>query len=201
MENLSTVQELLGQTDIYLIDQILKGRYRSTDKILDAGCGGGRNMQWFLINEMEIYGIDSRPEIISEMKKRYPLLPYDRFQESLVEEMPFEDGYFQHVISSAVLHFAQDIVHFKKMFAEMLRVLQPGGSFFIRTASDIGIEDKVEELDAGVFRIPDGSNRFLITRRLLTELQAEFQFSYLEPVKSVNVNDIRSMSTLLLRKS
>lgn len=200
MERQATIQELLGNTDIYLIDQILKGLYKQKDKILDAGCGVGRNMQWFLINEMEIYGIDAKPEIIAELNKKYLQLPYDRIQVALVEELPFEEGYFQHVISSAVLHFANNRAHFKKMFSEMLRVLQSGGTLFIRTASDIGIEEVVEELDAGVFRIPDGSNRFLLTRNLLNELKKEFRFELMEPLKSVNVNDIRSMSTLLLRK-
>ena len=39
-----SVQELIGNTDIYLIDQIMKNRYNQQDKILDAGCGNGRNL-------------------------------------------------------------------------------------------------------------------------------------------------------------
>lgn len=201
MEPLSSVQELLGQTDIYLIDQILKGTYRSSDRILDAGCGGGRNMHWFLLNGISIFGIDHRTEIIEEMKKRFPLLPDDRFTVAQVEELPFEDNSFEHVISSAVLHFAKDEIHFNSMFGEMYRVLKPGGTFFIRTATDIGIEDRVELLDVGVYRIPDGSNRFLLTRKILARLQLQYGFTYFEPVKTVNVNDIRSMTALMLRKS
>lgn len=201
MERLSSVQELLGQTDIYLIDQILKGTYKSSDCILDAGCGGGRNMHWFLLNEISIFGIDQRAEIICEMKKRFPLLPDDRFAVASVEELPFNDNSFDHVISSAVLHFAKDEIHFNRMFGEMYRVLKTGGTFFIRTATDIGIEDRVELLDVGVYRIPDGSNRFLITRKILAQLQSQYGFTYFEPMKTVNVNDIRSMITLILRKN
>ena len=57
--NNNSISVLLGCTDIYPIDHIMKGRYAPGDKILDAGCGDGRNMHWFVQNNFEIYGIDS----------------------------------------------------------------------------------------------------------------------------------------------
>ena len=191
---------MLGRTDIYLIDQIMKGRYAPGDKILDAGCGGGRNMHWFVQNNFEIYGIDSSEAAIVNLRNEYPTLPAENLQVSPLEKLPFPDNFFDHVISSAVLHFAASTTHFKAMMGEMLRVLNPNGTLFIRMTSDIGIEDKVKLLANGNYLIPDGSMRFLLTKPLLAECMQQFNLAFSEPLKTVNVNDMRCMSTLMLEK-
>jgi tellurite methyltransferase len=199
--NLNSLQKLVGTTDIYLIDQIMKGRYRSTDKILDAGCGAGRNLHWFLKEGIEIYGVDQNTITIDELKMANPLLPADRFQVFPVEYLPFDNNLFDHIISSAVLHFADGVSHFKDMLAEMVRVLKPAGTLFVRMTSDIGIEENVKPINDGVYRIPDGSTRFLLTRALLANILQEYHLSFIEPFKTVNVNDTRCMSTLVLQKN
>jgi len=199
--NLNSLRELVGDTDIYLLDQIMKGRYSQTDKILDAGCGSGRNLRWFLKEGIEIYGIDQNAVAIDELKIVHPLLPADRFQSAPVQQIPFENNFFDHVISSAVLHFANSFSQFQAMLAEMVRVLKPGGSLFIRMTSDIGIEEKVKVINDGVFIIPDGSTRFLLTRSLLAAILQQYHLSLMEPFKTVNVDDTRCMSTLVLQKT
>ena len=114
--------------------------------------------------------------------------------------MPFQDNYFDHIISSAVLHFADSVSQFHSMITEMVRILKPKGSLFIRMTSNIGIEDKVQLINDGVYTIPDGSTRFLLTRQLLAMVMKKYQLSFLEPLKTVNVDDIRCMSTLVLQK-
>ncbi len=200
MEAIKTITDLLGNTDIYLIDQIMKGRYAKTDKILDAGCGEGRNMHWFIKNQIKIFGIDSNKEAILNLKIQNPVCPPLQLQVSLNDNLPFENHYFDHVISSAVLHFANSVVHFKAMISEMHRVLKVDGTLFIRMTSDIGIEDKVSYLGNGCYELPDGSVRFLLTRNLLEEIKGEYSFDFLEPLKTVNVDDLRCMSTLVLQK-
>ena len=196
----NSINEVIGATDIYLVDQIMKGRYERSDIILDAGCGQGRNLHWFLRNEFTIYGVDGDQMAIFHLQQLHPSLA-ERFRQSTVEELPFESNFFSHIISSAVLHFALSTAHFHAMTAEMVRVLQPGGSLFIRMTSDVGIEDKVNPLGHGVYRIPDGSTRFLLTRSLLRDTMKRNRLSFLEPFKTVNVNDTRCMSTLVLTKS
>jgi tellurite methyltransferase len=199
--NSNSLQKLVGDMDIYLLDQVMKGRYGQTDKILDAGCGAGRNLHWFLKEGIKIYGIDQNTlAIIDELKIGYPLLPIDRFQSCPVEYLPFKNNFFDHVISSAVLHFANGLSQFQAMLAEMIRVLKPGGSLFIRMTSDIGIEDKVKLINDGVYLIPDGSTRFLLTRSLLANVLQQYPLSFIEPFKTVNVDDTRCMSTLVLQK-
>ncbi|MEO7312133.1 MAG: class I SAM-dependent methyltransferase [Chitinophagaceae bacterium] len=200
MKNHLQLQSLLGNTDIYLIDQILKDRYTAKDIILDAGCGGGRNLHWFLQNAIIIYGADINDAAIEQLKEHYPSVPKERFVVAPVENLPFADNYFDHIISSAVLHFAGSKKQFLEMFAEMIRVLKPNGSLFIRMTSDIGIESLVTEIQNGVFDIPDGSVRFLLTRQLLALLMKKHLLAFIEPLKTVNVDDVRCMSTLVLRK-
>ncbi len=200
MHSNCTVQTLLGQTDIYLIDQIMKGLYKPNDLILDAGCGSGRNLHWFLQNEFHIYGIDLSELAIQELKDKYPLLAEGSLLVSPIENTSFPDNYFDHIICSAVLHFANNTGHFNAMLLELVRILKPGGTFFIRMASDIGIADKVELFADGVYKIPDGSTRFLLTRSLLAACMLQNNLSFAEPLKTTNVDDLRCMSTLLLQK-
>jgi tellurite methyltransferase len=194
---LNSIEEVIGSTDIYLVDQIMKGRYKASDSILDAGCGYGRNLHWFLRNNVVIYGIDQDGNAIHDLQLRYPAVA-ERFRLSAVEKIPFDNDRFDHIISSAVLHFARDTAHFQDMIAEMVRVLKPSGSLFIRMTSDIGIEDKVRLVGDGVYDIPDGSRRFLLSRTLLADVMLRNGLSFLEPLKTVNVNDVRCMSTVVL---
>ena len=207
----------------------MKGRYQPKETILDAGCGHGRNLHWFLQNDCIIYGVDQDESAIDDLRRKLgtplsertpplgepPPALSERFRAAELDELPFNDKYFDHIICSAVLHFAKDTTHFHRMVAEIVRVLKPNGSLFIRMTSDIGIEDKVhrlgmpeppDPLDAldplagGVYQIPDGSTRFLLTRSLLAETMQKNKLSFLEPFKTVNVNDLRCMSTLVLNR-
>lgn len=202
-----TVQELnkeLGNIDIYLLDQILKGRYPKGMKILDAGCGEGRNIIYFLNNRYDVFGVDENPDAIRLFHfivgSAYSWCPKENFSVGKVESLSFPADSFDLVISSAVLHFAGGHQHFQAMFSEMVRVLKPGGQLFIRMASDIGLNGAKPEGTEGKFVLPDGSCRYLITRRAIDTLTADFQLTLEEPVKTTKVDDLRSMTTLVLRK-
>ena len=194
------LEDAIGETDIYLIDQIMKGRYQPQDVILDAGCGYGRNLYWFLKNDCNIYGVDQNTAAITSLRNHLPPHLGEKFQQAALETLPFDNNYFDHIICSAVLHFAKNTTHFHEMVAESTRVLKAGGSLFIRMTSDIGMEGKPKPIGDGVCQIPDGSSRFLLTRTLLTEIRNKNKLSLLEPFKTVNVDDLRCMSTLVLKK-
>ncbi|MEQ1745159.1 MAG: class I SAM-dependent methyltransferase [Saprospiraceae bacterium] len=191
----------LGNTDIYLLDQILKNRYAPPQTILDAGAGTGRNLHWFAQQAFVVYGTDRDPEAVAALRQNYPTVSSDRFQVATVESMPFPDAFFEHIICNAVLHFAENEVHFGQMFSELVRVLKPGGSLFIRVASDVGLTKKMIPLGNGRFRMPDGNNRFLLTRALLESMLQKHELRLLEPFKTVLVDDLRSMAVLVLGKA
>ena len=186
--------------DIYLLDQIIKGRYNKSDKILDAGCGSGRNLKWFYENSYTFFGVDNDAERLNVAKGLYPNKK-ENFSVSNVENLPFTSESFQHIICNAVLHFAKNTAHFEDMFSELVRVLKPKGTLFIRMTSDIGIEKFVKMTPTGVAKLPDLSERFLLTHALLENIMATNNLSFLVPLKTVNVNDLRAMTTLVLLKN
>ena len=198
---INPLHESIGETDIYLIDQIMKGRYQPQDTILDAGCGYGRNLYWFLKNDCHVYGVDQNTAAIANLRNHLPPHLGEKFQQADLETLPFDNNYFDHIICSAVLHFAKNTTHFHEMMAESTRVLKKHGSLFIRMTSDIGIEGRSHPIGDGVYQIPDGSTRFLLTRTLLAEIQNKNNLSLIEPFKTVNVDDLRCMSTLVLEKN
>jgi len=197
--------ELFGEIDIYLFDQILKNRFGNEMCILDAGCGGGRNLIYFLRNGCQVFGIDRNREAIGQVrflaKMLSPNLPPENFQTAAVEEMSFPNARFDAVISSAVLHFAASEPHFNKMLGEMWRVLKPGGLFFARLASSIGIEDRINPISDGRYLLPDGSERFLVNEEMLISATNHLGGIWIEPLKTTNVQNLRCMTTWVLRKS
>lgn len=195
--NSKELKQEIGNIDIYLLDQILKERFNSTDKILDAGCGSGRNLQYFSNHNFDIYGIDSNEDRIKSLKK---LNNNKNFKVAKLESIPFNKEYFDYIICNAVLHFANNEIRFFKMFSELFRVLKTNGTLFIRMTSNFGIENLVSEIENGVYNIPDGSTRFLLTNAILDKLKNKYNFEFIEPLKTVNVNNLRSMSTLVLKK-
>jgi len=200
----SNLQQTFGNIDIYLFDQLLKGTYDNCRKVLDAGCGGGRNLVYLLQNGFEVYGIDPDVEAVGAAKtlakKLSPGNPLDNFKIALVEDLPFEDAYFDLVICNTVLHFANDPIHFDRMMRSMWRVLKPGGYFFARLASNIGIETLVQPLGNGRYHLPDGSDRFLVDQQFLLDYTQSLGAQLHEPIKTTNVQNKRAMTTWCLRK-
>jgi SAM-dependent methyltransferase len=203
--DIKQLNQLLGNIDIYLLDQILKGRFDHSMKILDAGCGEGRNLIYFLHENYQVFGVDSNP-IAIQMARIYaqtiqPNYDIYRFQTALVEDMPFHQGAFDAVISSAVLHFARNIEHFHQLFGEMMRLLKPGGICFMRMTTGFGGQEEVSiNLGDGLYELQDGSTRFIMTEELLNELVKKYQLIALEPHKSVLVHDQRAMGVFVWEK-
>ncbi|MGH9485583.1 MAG: class I SAM-dependent methyltransferase [Terriglobales bacterium] len=198
-----SLQEQFGGIDIYLFDQLLKGRIVAGMRILDAGCGGGRNLVHLLREGCEVYAADADSEAVGKVqalaRTLAPALPAANFRVEAVERMSFGDACADVVISSAVLHFARDDAHFDSMLQESWRVLKPGGLFFCRLASSIGIERQCEPIAGRRCKLPDGTERYLVDEPLLGALTSRLG-ALVDPLKTTIVHNQRAMTTWVMRK-
>jgi tellurite methyltransferase len=195
--------EQFGNIDIYLFDQLLKGNIAPGISLLDAGCGGGRNLVYFLRHNFNVFAVDTNPQAVQQVQALAahlaPQLPAQNFQLADVAALPFANAQFELVISSAVLHFARDAQHFDRMLDEIWRVLKPGGMLFARLASSIGIENSIRPVGNGWFALPDGTERFLVDEAMLRAAMERLGATPLEPLKTTNVANLRCMTTWVLR--
>jgi tellurite methyltransferase len=199
------LRQQFGNIDIYLFDQLLKGRISPPISLLDAGCGDGRNLIYFLHHNFDVFAVDSNPHAVEQVRllasRLAPNVSPQNFLIADVAAMPLPGEKFDLVISSAVLHFARDEQHFNRMLDEMWRVLKPGGMLFARLASSIGIEKLVSPIGEGHFFLPDGTERFLVNEEMLAAAAERLRARRLEPLKTTNVENLRCMTTWVLGKS
>jgi SAM-dependent methyltransferase len=201
---MSPLLDEFGPIDIYLFDQLLRGRIAPGTRVLDAGSGTGRNLVYLLRSGFEVYAADTDPEaiaVLSDLAGRLaPRLPGTNFHVEPVEQMTFPPSSVDIVLSVAVLHFARDTAHFDAMLQRMWRTLRPGGIFFCRLASSIGVEAHLVPLEGRWFALPDGTERFLVDESMLLERTRQLGADLLDPLKTTIVQGKRAMTTWVMRK-
>lgn len=205
MTHSAHLQQQFGNIDIYLYDQLLKGRFDHVKSVLDAGCGGGRNLVYFLANGFDVFAVDQSPQAVAAVRRLAatlaPALSADHFEVASLEELPYSDESFDAVICNAVLHFVTDEHQFDRIMAELWRVLKPGGIFFARLSSVIGLENRLRLIEGRRYQVPDGSELFLVDEAKLMAVTANLSASLLDPLKTTNVQNLRCMTTWALRKA
>jgi tellurite methyltransferase len=193
------LSEQFGAIDIYLFDQLLRGRLGPGTRILDAGCGSGRNLVYLMGQRYDVCGVDRSERAIeqtrAQARRLAPDLAGDQFRVEAIEALSFPDNSFGAVVCSAVLHFADSPSHFERMVAELWRVLAPEGLFFTRLASSIGIETSIVRLGSGRYRLPDGSDRYLVDEATLVDTTTRLGGRLADPIKTTNVQGQRCMTT------
>jgi SAM-dependent methyltransferase len=203
MQPAEGLREQFGDIDVYLFDQLLRGHIAQGMRVLDAGCGAGRNLVFLMRAGFEVWGVDESREAIERVRQVAasiaPRLDADRFRVEPVEAMSLDDGAMDVVISSAVLHFARDERHWRAMVDEMWRVLAPGGILFARLATTVG-QPRLRPLGGGRYVMPDGDTRFLVDHEQLIDVTTALGGSLVDPLKSTVVHDRRSMGTWVVRK-
>ena len=192
-----------GAIDIYIFDQLLKGAFDERRRILDAGCGSGRNLPYFLRAGFDVYAADNDPASVAAVRalvaRLAPSLPPERVQLAALDALPWDDASMDAVICSAVLHFADDHDHFGRIVAELWRVLAPGGLFFARLASSIGLEDRLPA-SSGRMQLPDGSTRFVVDEAMLESWTKRLGGRACDPLKTTIVQAQRCMTTWVIEK-
>jgi SAM-dependent methyltransferase len=203
--DLDALRSGLGDADIYLIDQILRGRITERDTVLDAGCGFGRNVAMLLRARVNVLACDADGDAVAAVRalaaELAPSLAPESFRVEPVESMSFADGAATVVVSSAVLHFARDEAQFLAMVRSMWRCLAEGGLLFARMATSIGVEYVgATPLEGRMHRLGDGTKRFLADEAWLMQITSDLGGQLADPLKTTIVQGQRCMTTWVVRK-
>jgi tellurite methyltransferase len=202
---MNPVREQFGDIDIYLFDQLLRGRIAPGMRVIDAGCGGGRNLVFLLRQGYDVAACDRDHHAVEAARalaaRLAPHIPGGNFRVEPIESMSFPDACADVVLASAVLHFASDDAQFEAMVNGLWRVLKPGGMLFARLASTVGMEHRVVRLHGRQHRLPDGSERYLVDEECLLDLTTRLGGELLDPIKTTVVQDQRAMTTWVIRRA
>ncbi len=197
--NLAEINNEIGDIDIFLLDLVLKGKLKQEMKILDAGCGSGRNLFYFLKQGFDVIGIDSHEsEVIAANFLSRSLGRGEVCSQAIITEISFENNSFDFIVCSRVLHFAESQSEFESMLAQLARVLQTNGLLYLSMDSMIGMESKVMKMDNEKFQFPDGSVRFMLSESILSDIEMDWNHEF-HP-RTINFNNEHSETVLILRK-
>ena len=164
-------------------------------RVLDAGCGEGRNLPYFVKNGFDVWGVDANPAALRLLrllgKSWGPAFDPEKFIESPIDELPLPPARFDAVVCCAVLHFAHDESHFFRMIDELLRVLKPSGSLFVRMNSQGASKGHLSAQKPPFF---------LLTPALSEQLLTRYPLRWREPPCTVHREGEVAQSILILEK-
>ncbi|MEP5613276.1 MAG: class I SAM-dependent methyltransferase [Cyclobacteriaceae bacterium] len=198
MSKVRDINNYFGDTDLFLLDLILKEKIPEKARILDAGCGEGRNAIFFIREGHDYLGIDSDHSKVQLAQYMANNISTSRakFEVGDIGDLQ-EFGLFDVVICSKVLHFANTEDDFHQMWKNLSDRLVPNGVLYVSMDSMIDNNLGVAT-DNGKYEFPDGAVRFAITNMLYNEIKKGFEA--VEPLKTLVQNETRAQSFFALRK-
>jgi ubiquinone/menaquinone biosynthesis C-methylase UbiE len=109
---------------------------KGAKRVLDLGCGTGRHTVYLASKGFDVYGTDISENALAITGKKLDERGLSaRLSKGDMSSLGFEDGFFDAVVSTYVIHHARLSV-VRKVISEVRRVLKPGGVFSLITLSD-----------------------------------------------------------------
>lgn len=132
------------------------------DRTLDLGCGWG----FYFKHNPNAYGIDADEKCVSYLKEK----GYQVQQGNILEDLPYEDNYFDNIFSHDVLeHF--ELSDTEKIFQKVHKVLKPGGLFMNIIPNKLGFDHGIK-INAG--------HVYYMTPKKVKELAEQYGYCYEE---------------------
>ena len=186
------LNRLIGNIDLHLLDEILKGRFNPQMRILDAGCGEGRNLQYFLAQGYSVFGVDKEPMAIKMLRMQAREMPEKNFVVSAIEDRPFSQGFFNAIVCVNVLHHAVDIHHFDQMLEALVDMLASEGVLFIRLETGFLMKQLHQPIQSRIDKT--------LTNNVIMPWVERFALRSLAPVKQEIVDNSVDLITLITQK-
>ncbi len=191
------INNYFGDMDIFLMDLILKGKIPEKGKVLDAGCGEGRNGIYFINNQYSYTGVDTDRSKVSLIEFLSGGTESSFFVED-IKTFAERKETFDFIVCSRVLHFAESVDHFYEMWNDLISMLNPRAIIYISMDSVIDT-DIGEAKDNGRFLFPDGEVRFAITKEIYKDIKKGFE--EIESLKTLVAHEKRAQSFIALKKA
>lgn len=191
------INNYFGDMDIFLMDLILKGKIPEKGKVLDAGCGEGRNGIYFINNQYSYTGVDTDRSKVSLIEFLSGGTESSFFVED-IKTFAERKETFDFIVCSRVLHFAESEDHFYEMWNDLISMLNPRAIIYISMDSVIDT-DIGEAKDNGRFLFPDGEVRFAITKEIYKDIKKGFE--EIESLKTLVAHEKRAQSFIALKKA
>ena len=143
-EELARVPDFVVESFAGVANPWSLGRVEPGEHVLDLGSGAGTDslVAGLMVGSAgSVTGIDMTPEMTEKAREGAAALGLDNvtFVEGEVEQLPFEDGRFDVVISNGVIDLIPDK---EAVFSSIYRVLRPGGRIQF---ADVTIQQPVSE--------------------------------------------------------
>ena len=130
-------QEMFDEEKHFLLENVTLG-----NKVIDLGCGTGRNTDTIITKTPYVLGIDSDPLVVREFNDKFRNLPRVRAEQSYVNKLCCEDGIFDVAVSFDLLvNLANEKEEF---FIEVSRVLKISGRLLLSTYSETALPHRLE---------------------------------------------------------
>lgn len=112
----------------------IKNEIKSGSKILEIGCGSGRDASRALAEGYDVFALDGSRNLLVEVERIHPELVGRLLHAVLPVELDYKTGYFDAFYSVAcMMHFSES--ELKDILMELKRVLKKGGKGLVSVPS------------------------------------------------------------------
>lgn len=139
-------------------------------RVLDLGCGAGRNTQYLFESGFNVFACDYYDGMVKATIKRLLKLGLDkkvvsqRVIKASMLELPYEDGFFDVVLSNGVFHNVSNLKELETALMEASRVLRKNGHICFNLFSSNYVDPSLKEIDNGIFLTKEGLPMALISK-------------------------------------